>query len=272
MISKKAKNVSMGTFLGISLLLVSGCGSDPEEKIIESFRKYHPDSFEKVAYEYDKKDKIGYLEFKVKNSQRITVTNCVYFKTTDEVNSGYYCLDTTYEDWDGDLEKSRDDNSLKAKRKYIDDKILAEFYKAASKSESYDMEDCIAFYKNLYEKYGSIVKANLEEEYPGAKSEEERMLTSQWDGNIYVYSQVNYSGIEKTRDGDINYYNSLNSLVRNFRGYREKAPDVVTQYFKTENMFFALYRKVSFIPISSTEQKVQVEVVDEDPGMLKIGF
>lgn len=262
MILKKVYKVVLGSFLGISLFMVSGCGSDPEDKIIESFQKYYPDSFEKVAYKFNEGDKIGYLEFKAKNSKRLSFKRREYFKVTDENKSGYYSINTGYEDWTGNLEKSKEGNLI-AKRKGIDDKVLDDFYEAAAKSGAYDMEDCINFYVNLHKKYGDILQKN-------DKSVLSWMNKAQWKGNSYVSLVNNYS-----LDGVKKVFNSLNSSVKEFRDYRDKAPDVVAKYFKGEvwdkqSHNLTWYQNVNLEEFGK-QIEVQAELVDVQ-HMFKIGF
>lgn len=202
MISKKTKHLLAGIVLSGVLATLSGCGSNLEDKVEADVRVYK-DSFQKVAYQFDKNDQIGYLEYKAKAPNKVWYQKRYYFKADDTKDRGYIPVawGLSYDDWIGDL-KYDDYGTPVSTFKEINDEILADFYAAAVKSDSYNMEDCVIFYKNLHKKYGDIVKA--------------------------VY----------TRDG-INREDKRRKAVKEFQRYLAQAPDVVAKYCKGEEWSLA---------------------------------
>lgn len=200
MISKKTKNLLAGVVLSGVLVALSGCGSSLEDKVEASAKEYR-DSFQKVAYQFDENDQIGYLEYKAKARNRVWYQKRSYFKAKDTSDRGYEWLDILYDDWIRDLGKDDYGTPRSTIREGIDDKILADFYEAASKSDSYNMEDCIVFYRNLHKKYGDIVRA--------------------------VYGREGVKENERRR------------AVKEFQRYLAQAPDVVAKYCKGEEWSLA---------------------------------
>lgn len=266
---KNARKAAVLAFLAVSLFSVSGCGSDPEGKIEEKIKSAYPNSYEKVAYEVDKEDKVGYLEYKAKDKESVPFRHRVYFKLTDQNKEGFEIMDirllgvTVSADYSG-IGAALDD--IKAGKKInpqgsINEKILADYYESASKAKSYNFEDCVVFHQGL-SRYLTKIAKNLKYEYDRSVTYN-RIISS----NSYYGNNDSYYSAE-------NRYNSYNELVNEFKDYREQAPDVVLKNFGNdvyfENDRIGNYLRYYKIKGWSSGSPI-IELVNEYPGRYGTG-
>ena len=225
---KNARNVLAAVFLSVGLLALAGCGSDPEEKLEELAKASFPNSFKKVAYQVD--GDFGYFEYTARNDERVPFRGRIYFKLSDTNDDGFRIIDT-----------SAINNQV------IKEDVLADFYSAASKSKTYDFEDCVVFTQELLSKLSDI-----KSDFPSSNSYFKYVLRVE----------------EEYKD-----YDRRNNLVDDFKKYREQAPDVVAKYFSDYNVdkYLKYYKIKDYIHGIGKNQFI-IEMVDTYPGKYAKGI